>query len=103
MLSQGKASGVFQLESEGMKRYLKELKPSNIKDVMAMVALYRPGPMELIPDYIAGKHGRKTITYLHPKLEPILSETYGVAVYQEQVLQIAQQICGFSLGQADIF
>lgn len=102
LLSQGKTSGVFQLESDGMKRYLKELKPTNIKDVMAMVALYRPGPMELIPQYIAGKHGRRQITYLHPKLEPILAETYGVAVYQEQILRIAQDICGFSLGQADV-
>lgn len=102
LLSEGKTSGVFQLESEGMKRYLKELKPSNINDVMAMVALYRPGPMELIPQYIAGKHGRREITYLHPKLEPILAETYGVAVYQEQVLRIAQEICGFTLGQADV-
>jgi len=102
LLSSGKTSGVFQLESEGMKRYLKELKPSNIHDVMAMVSLYRPGPIELIPEFIAGKHGYKKITYLHPKLEPILAETYGVAVYQEQVLQIARDICGFSLGQADI-
>ncbi|MFA6492832.1 MAG: DNA polymerase III subunit alpha [Patescibacteria group bacterium] len=102
LLSAAKTSGVFQLESDGMKRYLKELKPDNIKDVMAMTALYRPGPMELIPEYIAGKHGRKTITYIHPKLEPILAETYGVAVYQEQILQIAREICGFSLGQADV-
>lgn len=102
LLSAGKSSGVFQLESDGMKRYLKELKPNNIKDVMAMVSLYRPGPIELIPQYIAGKHGRREITYLHPKLEPILAETYGVAVYQEQILQIARDICGFSLGQADV-
>lgn len=102
LLSEGKSSGVFQLESDGMKRYLKELRPNNIKDVMAMVSLYRPGPMELIPQYIAGKHGRRKITYLHPKLEPILAETYGVAVYQEQILQIARDICGFSLGQADV-
>jgi len=102
LLSQGKSSGVFQLESDGMKRYLKELKPTSIKDVMAMVALYRPGPMEFIPQYIEGKHGKREITYIHPKLEPILAETYGVAVYQEQILQIARDICGFSLGQADV-
>ena len=102
LLSAGKSSGVFQLEGDGMKRYLKELRPGNIKDVMAMVSLYRPGPMELIPQYIAGKHGRREITYIHPKLKPILEETFGVAVYQEQILRIAQDICGFSLGQADI-
>src|SRR3989338_7714561 len=67
-----------------------------------MVSLYRPGPMEYIPDYIAGKHGLKTITYLHPKLEPILNKTYGVAIYQEQILQIARDIAGFSLGEADV-
>lgn len=96
------ANGFLVHNSDGMKRYLKELKPTTITDVMAMVALYRPGPIELIPDYIAGKHGRRQITYLHPKLEPILKETYGVAVYQEQILRIAQDICGFSLGQADV-
>ncbi len=102
LLSRAATTGVFQLESDGMKRYLKELKPSEFEDIIAMVSLYRPGPMELIPDYIAGKHGRKKVTYLHPKLEPILSETYGIAVYQEQVLQIAREIAGFSLGEADI-
>ncbi len=102
LLSRGESSGVFQLESDGMKRYLKELKPTEIGDIIAMVALYRPGPMELIPDYIAGKHGRKKVTYLHPKLEPILSETYGIAVYQEQIIQIARDLCGFSYGEADV-
>jgi len=96
------ANGFLVHNSEGMKKYLKELRPTDINDVMAMVSLYRPGPIELIPEYIAGKHGRRKITYLHPKLKPILAETYGVAVYQEQVLKIAQEICGFSLGQADI-
>ncbi|EKD46293.1 MAG: hypothetical protein ACD_68C00046G0003 [uncultured bacterium] len=95
-------TGVFQLESPGMKRYLKMLKPTNIEDIIAMVALYRPGPMELIPDYIAGKHGKKVATYLHPKLEPILAKTFGIAVYQEQVLQIARDLAGFTLGEADI-
>lgn len=102
LLSRGESSGVFQLESDGMKRYLKELRPTEIGDIIAMVALYRPGPMELIPDYIAGKHGTKTVTYLHPKLEPILQETYGIAVYQEQIIQIARDLCGFSYGEADV-
>ncbi len=95
-------TGVFQLESSGMKRYLKQLKPTSIEDIIAMVSLYRPGPMELIPDYIKGKHGKRDISYLHPALEPILKNTYGIAVYQEQVLQIAQDIAGFTLGEADI-
>lgn len=102
LLARGESSGVFQLESDGMKRYLKELKPTEIGDIIAMVALYRPGPMELIPDYIAGKHGHKTVTYLHPKLEPILGDTYGIAVYQEQIIQIARELCGFSYGEADV-
>ncbi|OIO16166.1 DNA polymerase III subunit alpha [Candidatus Kuenenbacteria bacterium CG1_02_38_13] len=94
--------GVFQLESAGMRRYLKQLKPSQVEDIIAMVALYRPGPMDLIPDFIAGKHGLKKIHYLHPKLKPILKNTYGIAVYQEQVLQIARDLAGFSLGEADV-
>lgn len=102
LLAKAETTGVFQLESDGMKRYLKELKPTTIDDIIAMVALYRPGPLELIPDYIAGKHGKKKITYLHPKLEPILKDTYGVAVYQEQLLQMARAIAGFSLGEADV-
>ncbi len=102
LLSRAETTGVFQLESEGMKRYLKKLKPSILEDIIAMVALYRPGPMELIPNYIAGKHGKRKITYLHPKLEPILKETYGIAVYQEQVLQIAKEIAGFSYSEADV-
>lgn len=101
LLARAETTGVFQLESDGMKRYLKELKPSEFEDIIAMVALYRPGPMRLIPDYIAGKHGKK-VYYLHPKLEPILKRTYGIAVYQEQVLQIARDLAGFTLGEADI-
>lgn len=85
-----------------MRRYVKELRPTELGDIIAMVALYRPGPMELIRDFIAGKHGAKTPQYLHPKLKPILEDTYGIAVYQEQVLQIAREIAGFSLGEADI-
>ncbi|MEK7143078.1 MAG: DNA polymerase III subunit alpha [Patescibacteria group bacterium] len=102
LLSRAETTGVFQLESDGMKRYLKELKPEEFEDIIAMVALYRPGPMELIPEYIGRKHRRKKITYLHPNLEPILKNTYGVAIYQEQLLQIAREIAGFSLGEADI-
>jgi DNA polymerase III subunit alpha len=98
----GRTTGVFQFESAGMKRYLKQLMPSDLEDLIAMVALYRPGPMEYIPDYIAGKHGRKKPTYLHPKLKPILEKTYGVAVYQEQLMQIARQLAGFTYGQADV-
>jgi len=95
-------TGVFQFESNGMKRYLRQLKPTILEDIIAMVALYRPGPMDWIPDFIDGKHGRKTVQYLHPKLEPILSNTYGVAVYQEQVMQIARDLAGFTLGEADV-
>ena len=102
LLQNALTTGVFQLESSGMKRYLKQLKPTNIEDVIAMVALYRPGPMDWIPDFIARKHGKKEIKYLHPKLEPILKKTYGVAVYQEQVMQMAQSLAGFSLGEADM-
>lgn len=102
LLKRGETTGVFQLESAGMKRYLKELKPTSFEDIIAMVSLYRPGPMELIPDYIAGKHGRKKAQYLDPRLEPILKKTYGVAVYQEQVLRIARDIAGFTLGEADV-
>ncbi len=101
MLSAGQTTGVFQLESAGMRRYIAELKPTRIEDVIAMVALYRPGPMDWINDFIAGKHRRRTITYLHPKLEPILEETYGIAVYQEQVTQICRDLAGYSAGQAD--
>lgn len=102
LLSHGETVGVFQFESEGMRRNLQELKPSVLDDLIAMVALYRPGPIELIPDFIDRKHGRKKIEYLHPKLEPILKATYGIAIYQEQVLQIARDLCGFTLGEADV-
>lgn len=102
LLQRGETTGIFQLESGGMRRYLRELKPTGLEDIIAMVALYRPGPMELIPQFIAGKHGRHRPTYLDPRLEPILNKTYGVAVYQEQVLQIARDIAGFTLGEADI-
>ncbi len=102
LLQKALTTGVFQLESGGMKRYLKQLKPTTFEDVIAMVALYRPGPMDWIPDFISRKHGRKKIEYIHPKLEPILKNTYGVAVYQEQIMQISQALAGFSLSEADI-
>ena len=102
LFQDGETTGVFQFESSGMKRYLRELKPTVFEDIIAMVALYRPGPMEWIPDYIAGKHEKKKVSYLHPKLAPILEKTYGVAIYQEQVMQIARDLAGFTMGQADV-
>ncbi len=102
LLSRGETTGVFQLESGGMRRYLKQLKPSAFDDITAMVSLYRPGPMEKIPDYIKCKHGLKEVKYLHPDLEPILKPTYGVGIYQEQILEMARVFAGFSLGEADL-
>lgn len=100
----GKADtfGVFQLESSGMRDLIIKMKPSVFPDLIALVALYRPGPMELIPDYISAKHNGKKVKYLHPLLEPILKETYGVMVYQEQVMKIASTLASYSLGDADI-
>ncbi|MDP2885616.1 MAG: DNA polymerase III subunit alpha [Ignavibacteria bacterium] len=98
----GQTVAVFQFESSGMTDYLRKLKPTSIHDLVAMNALYRPGPMENIPDFIDRKHGRKKIEYIHPKLEPILKETYGIIVYQEQVIKIASEIGGLSLAQADL-
>jgi DNA polymerase-3 subunit alpha len=103
LLSSGETAGVFQLEGAGMRRYIKELKPTTFSDIAAMVALYRPGPMEHIPTFIKAKHGIEPIRYPHPALSSILEETYGVIVYQEQVLFIVQAFAGYSLGQADIF
>jgi DNA polymerase III subunit alpha len=94
--------GVFQFESSGMKENLAKLQPERLEDLIAMNALYRPGPMEMIPTYIARKHGREKIEYLHESLRPILEETYGIIVYQEQVIRIASDIAGFSLGKSDI-
>jgi DNA polymerase-3 subunit alpha len=103
LLSSGETAGVFQLEGAGMRRYIKELKPTTFSDIAAMIALYRPGPMEHIPTFIKAKHGIEPIRYPHPALASILEETYGVIVYQEQVLFIVQAFAGYSLGQADIF
>jgi len=101
LLSRGETTGVFQLESDGMKRYIKELKPNIFEDIMVMVALYRPGPLQFIPTYISRKFGREPIEYLHPKLEGALKETYGIPVYQEQVMRASRDLAGFTGGQAD--
>jgi DNA polymerase III subunit alpha len=102
MLSRGESTGVFQLEGSGMRDVLRKLKPDRFEDIIAVVALYRPGPMDNIPSYINRKHGREEPDYLHPSLEPILKETFGIIVYQEQVMQIAQKLSGFTLGAADL-
>ncbi len=102
LLSSGNTSDVFQLESAGMQRYIKELKPSSLADISAMIALYRPGPMEHITTFIEAKHGRARVKYPHPSMEDILEETHGVIVYQDQVLLILQAFAGYSLGEADI-
>jgi DNA polymerase III subunit alpha len=101
-LSKGNSTAVFQLESRGMRDLLKRLKPDRFEDVIALVALYRPGPMDLIPDFTERKHGRQRVEYPDPRLEPILGPTYGIMVYQEQVMQIAQVLGGYSLGGADL-
>jgi DNA polymerase III subunit alpha len=102
LMSRAETNGVFQLESGGMKAALRELKPDCFEDIIAMVSLYRPGPMDNIPRYIAVKHGREDPEYLHDKLRPILEETNGVIIYQEQVMRIAQELAGYSLGAADL-
>ena len=102
MLSSGKTEGVFQLESPGMTNFMKELKPESIDDIIAGISLYRPGPMEFIPQYIKGKNDRANVKYKHPLLEPILKETYGCIVYQEQVMQIVRDLAGYSLGRSDM-
>ena len=101
LLQGGETTGVFQLESAGMKRYLRDLKASTFEDIIAMVALYRPGPMQFIDSFILRKHGKEPITYLHPGLESALKSTYGILIYQEQFMQIARTWCGFTGGQAD--
>ncbi|MEE2722252.1 MAG: DNA polymerase III subunit alpha [Pseudomonadota bacterium] len=102
MLSRGDTVGVFQLESSGMRDVLRNMRPDTFEDIIALVALYRPGPMDNIPRYIACKHGEEEPDYLHPDLQPILEETFGVMIYQEQVMQIAQVLSGYSLGGADL-
>lgn len=102
MLGAGDTTGIFQLESSGVRRVLRDLKPTGFEDIVSVVALYRPGPMEFIPKYIGGKHGLFEVEYPHPDLEPILSDTYGIIVYQEQIMKIASTMAGFSLGEADL-
>ena len=102
MLSRGETTGIFQMESPGMRRLAKQLKPDVFGDIVALIALYRPGPMALIPEFVKGKLEPESIKYLHPDLKAILAETYGIAVYQEQVLKIANVMAGYSLGEADI-
>ncbi|MBQ6410006.1 DNA polymerase III subunit alpha [Candidatus Saccharibacteria bacterium] len=101
LFQRAETTGVFQLESAGMKRYLKDLKASSFEDIIAMVALYRPGPMQFIDSFIRRKHGKEPITYLHPGLENSLKSTYGIMIYQEQFMQISKEWCGFTGGQAD--
>ena len=93
---------MFQLESEGMRRTLAAVKPTSFEDIIALVSLYRPGPMDNIPMFGARKNGREPISYPHPLLEPVLKETYGIFVYQEQVMEAAKVLAGFSLGEADL-
>ncbi len=102
LLSAGNTTAVFQLESRGMRDMIRRARPDRFEDVIALVALYRPGPMDLIPDFIARKHGRQRVEFIDPRLEPILGPTYGLMVYQEQVMQIAQVIGGYTLGSADL-
>jgi DNA polymerase-3 subunit alpha len=102
LLGRGDTVGVFQLEGAGMRDMLKKLRPDRFEDIIAVVSLYRPGPMENIPRYIAVKHGEEEPDYLHPSLEPILKETHGIMIYQEQVMQIAQVLSGYTLGGADL-
>ena len=94
--------GIFQLESSGTREVLKQLKPNKFEDIIALVALYRPGPMQNIPTYINRKHGKENRLYIHPTLKTVLNETYGVIIYQEQVMQIAQTLSNFSASKADI-
>jgi len=101
LLSEARTFGVFQLESAGMRDALRGLRPERLEDLIAMVSLYRPGPMDLIPDFIARKHGRAKITYEHPAMEKFTRETYGIMVYQEQIMQIASEMAGFTMGEAD--
>ncbi len=102
LFQRGETIGVFQFESEGMRKWLKKLKPNVFEDLVAMIALYRPGPMQFLQDYIDGKFKRKKINYLHEKLKPILEKTYGVMIYQEQLMEVARSLAGFTLGEADV-
>ncbi len=102
LYQEGNTIGTFQFESDGMRKYLKQLKPTSLDDLIAMNALYRPGPMKFIPEYIDRKHGRKEVSYPHPDLEELLRPTYGIMIYQEQIMKTAQKIADYSLGEADL-
>ena len=102
LLSSGNVTGLFQVESSGMRRVLTDMQPTDFEDIVAVISLYRPGPMQFIPDYVARKHGREEVSYIHPKLEPILRETYGICVYQEQIIRILTELAGYSAADADL-
>lgn len=102
LLQKGDTLGIFQLESDGMKQALRDIHPTNFLDIVAINALYRPGPMDFIPVYARRKAGKEMVTMPHPVLEPILQETFGVIVYQEQIIKIASVLAGFTMGQADL-
>ncbi len=102
LLSSGDVTGLFQVESAGMRRVLTDMQPTDFEDIVAVISLYRPGPMQFIPDYIARKHGREEVTYMHPRLEPILKETHGICVYQEQIIRILTDLAGYSAADADL-
>jgi DNA polymerase-3 subunit alpha len=104
LLARGDLEGIFQLESTGMRQIVRDLKPSSLEDISSILALYRPGPLDagLIPKFINRKHGREAIDFAHHSIEPILQETYGIMVYQEQIMKIAQDMAGYSLGEADL-
>src|SRR5262249_25415264 len=102
IMARAEAVGIFQLESQGMRRALLDMRPDRFEDIIALVALYRPGPMANIPTYCARKHGLERPEYIHPKLEAVLPQTFGLIVYQEQVMQAAQVLAGYSLGEADL-
>ena len=102
LLKRADSLAVFQIESSGMIGMLKQIKPDNIEDIIALISLYRPGPMDNIPTYIKRKHGQEKVEYMHPKMEPILRDTYGIIIYQEQVMNIAKVLAGYTLGGADI-
>jgi len=102
LLSSGNVTGLFQVESAGMRRVLTDMQPTGFEDIVAVISLYRPGPMQFIPDYVARKHGREEVSYVHPKLEPILRETYGICVYQEQIIRTLTELAGYSAADADL-
>ncbi|MBL7184173.1 MAG: DNA polymerase III subunit alpha, partial [Anaerolineae bacterium] len=102
LLSSGNVTGLFQVESSGMRRVLTDMQPTGFEDIVAVLALYRPGPMQFIPNYIARKHGREEVSYIHPKLEPILKETYGICVFQEQIIRTLTDLAGYSAADADL-